>query len=70
MATSLFGSDGSADNDPLDSIMPPTWAIWLGRLVLIMLPVTLFVPYKWWAALAVLSALIAASSLPRSPNEQ
>jgi hypothetical protein len=70
MAASLFGSDGSEDNDPLDRFMPPTWAIWLGRMAFIMLPVTLFIPYKWWAALAVLAALVAASNLPRSQNEQ
>jgi hypothetical protein len=57
------------DNDIPDSIMvPPTWVAWLARGAFIMLPVTLLVPYKWWAALAVLAALVAALKLPRSPN--
>jgi hypothetical protein len=71
MAAFLFSPDGSEDNAPQDSIMPPpAWAVWLGRVAFIMLPVTLFIPYKWWVGLAVLAALVAASNLPRSPNEQ
>jgi hypothetical protein len=57
-------------NDLRDSIILPTWVTWLGRMAFIMLPVAMFIPYKWWAALAVLAALVAAINLSRSPNAQ
>jgi hypothetical protein len=58
MASSPTSPDG------WELMLPPIWAIWLGRMSFIMLPVTLFIPYTWWAPLAVLAALVAACNLP------
>jgi hypothetical protein len=45
---------------------PPIWAIWMGRVGLISMPVTLLIPFEWWGALAALAAPVAAYMLLRA----
>ena len=53
--------------DPLDHLhLPPTWVVRVCRVAFILMPIALFVPFEWWAELAVLAAAVLAYRLLRA----
>ena len=71
IAQDLHTSDPSLaaklTGDPLDHLhLPPTWAVRVCRVAFILMPIALFVPFEWWAELAVLAAAVLAYRLLRA----
>jgi Protein of unknown function (DUF3040) len=71
IARDLHTSDpslaGKLTGDPLDHLhAPPTWIVRVCRVAFMLMPITLFVPFEWWAALAALASAVLAYRLLRA----